>query len=133
MAADEHTLLSTNPVVQIESITLHHQEKNYLHLRPVEHNNCVSNFLYTHNEIKRFSNLIHFAQVKKQVLNNLVTDFCKNNPTCGGYQPAVEPVVPLNLAAINDEISSPWTWVNSIKHILIKIGSICSICIVAVI
>ena len=99
VAADEPTLLSANRVVHTESITLHHLEQNYLHLRPVEHNNCVSNFLYTHNEIKRFSNLIHFAQVKVQVLNNLLTDFCVNNPTCGGYQPAVEPVVPFNLAA----------------------------------
>ena len=32
VAADEHMLLSTNPVVQIESITLHHLEQNYLHL-----------------------------------------------------------------------------------------------------
>ena len=101
VAADERTLLSANPVVQIDSITLHHLEQNYLHLRPVEQKNC-----------RRFNNLIDFTQVKKQVLNNLATDFCANNPMCRGYQPAVEPMVPFNLAAITDEIPPPWTWVN---------------------
>ena len=129
VAADEKTLLSANPTVQVENITLHHLEEDYLHLgQPglVEHDNYGEDFLYTTDEIARFNDLIHFQRVKKRVINNLVTDYCANNPACGSYQPQGEPAEPFNLQAVTDEITAPLTWFNRALDFLMRWGSLCS-------
>ena len=68
VAADKRTLLSANPTVHVENITLHNLEEDYLYLGslgPVEHQNYGTNFLYTTEEIARFNDLMHFQRVKK--------------------------------------------------------------------
>ena len=133
VAADKTTLLSASPMVRVENITLQHLEEDYLHLEqsgPVRHENFGSDFFYTHEEISQFNDLIHFSRIKKRVVNNLVEDYCANNPACGAYQPGMEPASPFNLAAIRDEVTNPFTWISKWFEYLSKAGSVCSILVV---
>ena len=133
VAADKTTLLSASPVVRVENITLQHLEEDYLHLEhdgPVSHENYGTDFFYTHEEISQFNDLIHFSRIKKRVMNNLVEDYCANNPACGAYQPGSEPASPFNLAAIQDEVTHPFSWISKWIDYLAKIGSVCSIIVV---
>ena len=129
MAADGKTLLTARPEVRVENVTLQHLEEDYLHLGhsgPVEHENYGTEFIYTHEEIDQFNDLIHFSRVKTRVVDNLVTDYCANNPRCGGYSPSSEPPTPFNLEAIKDEVN-PLNWFTAWTDKLARAGSLCSI------
>ena len=134
MTADNTTLVQASPVVQIIELTLSHLEEDYLHLLKEEkilHTGFEEDILYTHDEIDKFNNLIHFQRTRKRVVNAMVSQYCANNPSCGTYQPGSS-ASSFSLDNFAKTLESPFAFLGEWEDRLAKIGSYCSIFILLV-
>ena len=134
MTADNTTPVQASPVVQIIELTLSHLEEDYLHLLKEEkilHTGFEEDILYTHDEIDKFNNLIHFQRTRKRVVNAMVSQYCANNPSCGTYQPGSS-ASSFSLDNFAKTLESPFAFLGEWEDRLAKIGSYCSIFILLV-
>ena len=121
-------LIVAYPQVQIINLPLDHGNTNFLHLQDIPTNYDeieTGDFLYTQQEMTQFNHLIHFQRTKKQVIDNLVAQYCAGNPECGNYQPTINSN--FQLEQLDKDITSPFSIFSTWRRTLESYGGLASI------
>ena len=78
--------------------------------------------LYSADEIRSFTEYLHYSRVKDAVTTQLVGDFCHGSKeACGSYKP--RPGYNLDLTQIQDKVFSPLAWVNAMMEHVREVGA----------
>ena len=134
MAADEKTLVSASPDVKVVELTLSHLDEDYLHLvnqKELVHTSFNKDLLYTHEEMSKFNDMLHFQRTRKRVVNAMVAQYCAGNPSCGSYQPGGAAST-FSLDSLKDKVYGPFSFLSEWEGTLEKYGAYCSLLILLI-